>query len=84
MIASFAFEESSVLRTAIYDPADRILRLTFRTGAAYDYEDVPEDIFRRLITAESAGAFYNLEIKSHFTARPVQPKAPPGTAPSSG
>lgn len=67
--------ESSVLASAGYDAKLRVLELEFHSGAIYRYLDVPEDIFRSLIAAESKGQFFSASIRNKFRSERVKPKA---------
>lgn len=67
--------ESSVLASAGYDAQRRLLELEFHSGAIYRYLDVPEDIFRSLIAAESKGQFFSASIRNKFRSERVKPKA---------
>ena len=58
--------EQDVQSTAIlhvgYDTDSHILSITFANGAVYDYPDMTEDQYHRLVTAESVGKYYNKSI----------------------
>ena len=57
------FPGSSVLRWAAYDEDAQELFTALRTGRTYVYREVQASTFDRLLTADSAGKFYNLHIK---------------------
>lgn len=40
------------------------LRITFNSGTSYDYQNIPESLFRELLVAESVGSFFTRNIKS--------------------
>ena len=67
--------ESSVLVSAGYDSGKRLLELEFHSGAIYRYLEVPEEIYRRLLAAESKGQFFGANIRDKF--RSVRIKARP-------
>ena len=48
------FPDSSVIRTADYDPEARTLDVTFKSGRRYSYFGVPDWEFDGLVTATSA------------------------------
>ena len=50
--------ESSMLRSAGYDPERSILELEFNNGRIYRYFGVPPEIFDELMTAESKGRYF--------------------------
>ncbi|MEA3004699.1 MAG: hypothetical protein QOH81_3487 [Sphingomonadales bacterium] len=58
--------ESSAVERARYHPESATLDIWYRGGGRYSYFDVPEDIYRALREAPSAGEFVNLEIKPNF------------------
>lgn len=58
---------SSSIASITYDPDDGLLEIELRrTGHLYDYFDVPRDIYRALMNAESKGAFVNRILKPNF------------------
>lgn len=62
-----AFVQSSALRQLSYDGATHTLRATFRdSGRTYLYHDVPQEIYDRLIFADSIGAYFNTNIRDHY------------------
>jgi hypothetical protein len=70
-------KESSSIAAAAYDPARRILRVTFTPGRAahrggsYEYLEVPEDVVEEFLKAPSLGQFVNWQIKPHYEYRKV-------------
>lgn len=74
---------SSVIRRFRYDEAARRLRLTFVSGAVYDYDDVPPDVAEGLAQAPSQGRFFGLRVRDRYAHRRVfsargSSDAPPG------
>ncbi|WP_041320577.1 KTSC domain-containing protein [Hyphomicrobium denitrificans] len=57
------FPNSSAIRSADYDPDALTLDVTFTTGRAYTYFDVPEWKYDGLIAAPSAGEYFNTYIR---------------------
>lgn len=56
--------DSGAIAAVGYDPERRELLVTWRgSGDTYAYADVAEFTYRRLLRAESPGAFVNKEIK---------------------
>jgi len=51
--------DSSALEAVTYDETNRTLDVEFREGHSYRYMHVPEFVYRALLNAESAGAFWN-------------------------
>jgi len=62
---------SSAITAVKYDAENRTLDIEFREGHSYRYMHVPEFVYRELLKAESAGAFWNA-IKNHFEYEKVE------------
>lgn len=58
--------ESSMIEGHGYDAARKCLRVTFKGGKSYDYDDVPPELHASLLKAESAGKFINAHIARRF------------------
>ena len=61
--------ESTTLSAGAYDPRQLQLWLTFRNGAVYRYDGVPSEVYERLLTASSKGAYFNKSIRARFPFR---------------
>ena len=61
-----AFTNSSALDRAEYDTQTCVLDLWYRGGDRYSYFMVPRRIYDALISAPSAGAFVNQQIKPRY------------------
>jgi len=57
--------DSEAIAAVRYDEKKRTLDVEFRDGDIYCYSHVPEFVYRELLKAESAGAFWNA-IKDQF------------------
>ena len=59
---------SSTIASAGYDEPSRTLRIEFKNGSAYEYFDVPVEVFRTLVDpgAGSAGRFFSSSIKGIY------------------
>lgn len=64
-------DSTAIARTG-YSGAKRILRLEYRNGRIYDYFDVPPEIYKEMLSADSAGEFVNLEIKPNYDYSEVE------------
>ena len=64
--------ESSVLASAGYDVETQLLEIEFHSGAIYRYLEVPEEIYRRLLAAESKGHFFGANIRDKFRSERVK------------
>ncbi len=62
-----AYVQSSALLQLAYDEAAHTLRATFReSGRTYLYRGVPQELYDRLIFADSIGAYFNAHVRDHF------------------
>jgi KTSC domain len=57
---------SSVIKYFRYDVASRRLRISFKSGIAYDYKNFPEELYKDLRNAFSKGKFLNEKIKGKY------------------
>jgi hypothetical protein len=57
---------SSTLRSADYDRDARTMQLEFTSGEVYRYFEVPEERFRSLVGADSAGRYFASHIRDAF------------------
>ena len=62
---------SAVVRSVLYDREAKRLWILFPGNTVYAYESVPEARFAALITAESAGAYFQTHIRNQYAARRV-------------
>lgn len=64
-------ESSNIVRTQ-YDTADKKMICEFKTGVAYEYEDVPHSVYTQFRLSESQGKFFNSEISRKFKFKKVE------------
>ena len=65
--------DSSNLRSASYDPVTKKLLIEFeRTGAKYEYLDVPQSVYKNLLKAESHGEHHANSISSKYKFKKVK------------
>jgi hypothetical protein len=57
---------SSVIRSYHYDSNRQRLRITYLSGAIYEYEGVPPEVYQAMKAHQSKGTFLNREIKGHY------------------
>lgn len=62
---------STMMTSAGYVPATRVLEVEFATGAVYQYFEVPLDLYRDLLDAPSQGRFYHSRIRGVFDCHRV-------------
>jgi len=60
------FPTSTHIARIQYNPDNARLRVEFRSGSTYEYEDVPYDVVNGFIEAESAGKYFNAHVKSKY------------------
>ncbi len=58
--------ESRAISRIGYDPETKRLLVTFRSGDAYAYFDVPAALFAAFRAAESRGRFFQAHIRDHY------------------
>lgn len=57
---------SSVIASVGYDDRSKILEVEFLTGFVYQYYDVPKRTHDALMTAKSAGSYFNRFIRDKY------------------
>lgn len=62
---------SSVIASAGYDRASKILALEFRQGSIYQYFSVPDRVYAELMTAPSKGKYFHARIKGRYRFKRV-------------
>ena len=58
---------SSNLSSVGYDPSTKTLEIEFNNGGIYQYDNVPQSVFRDLMNASSHGKYFNAYIKGVYT-----------------
>ena len=58
--------QSSNLRAVGYDPEMRVLLVQFRSGATYEYDDVPQTVYEGLLGAQSKGRYVAQNVKGQY------------------
>jgi KTSC domain len=66
---------SSVLPDVKYDRRSRTLDLRFVTGRTFRYSDIPPEVYERLMSANSKGAFFNTHIRDEYAYRELSVEA---------
>jgi hypothetical protein len=66
--------ESSNIKLASYNPESETLSISFKNGSTYDYLNVPFDVFKGLIKADSAGKYFYQHIRDEFVFRKEEKK----------
>jgi len=70
---------SSVIRSFAYEAAERRLDVTFVSGRAYAYFEVPPETYEAMRLSFAKGEFFNAHIRDRFRfeSREREPAAPP-------
>jgi hypothetical protein len=63
--------ESSNLVKTEYDVETKKLVAEFKSGAKYEYDEVPHNIYTKFRMAESQGKFFNAEISKTYKYKRV-------------
>lgn len=66
---------SSVIRGFSYDPAQRVLTVTFVSGRVYRYENVQADVVSSFRNASSKGEFFNARIRDRYAFSEIRQSA---------
>ena len=64
--------ESTTVRSVGYQRRSRVLEIEFRSGAVYQYVDVPATVYEEFWKAESKGKYFNGEIRDEYAFVRVQ------------
>ena len=59
--------KSSSIRSAGYDPKTGKLEVEFMRGTVYSYFGVPQSVYDGLLAAESAGKYFQCNIRNNYT-----------------
>lgn len=60
---------SSTISQVGYDSSSQILAVKFKTGAVYEYLEVPQEIYNFVINSDSVGKALNAEVKGVYEYR---------------
>lgn len=55
-----------------YEQKSQMLQVEFIAGAIYQYDRVPETVYRRFMDADSHGRFFEGNIKGRYSYRKVR------------
>jgi hypothetical protein len=65
--------QSSMLAAQGYDPNTQTLAVKFNTGATFHYEGVSQEVADGLAGADSAGKYFNANIRGKFEPKKIEP-----------
>lgn len=60
---------SSAIDRVGYDEDDETLEIEFQHGGVYEYFDVPEEVYRDLLTAGSRGRYFHENVRGNYEYR---------------
>lgn len=60
---------SGALASYGYSPSKSLLVVTFNSGATWEYEGVPAELFEQMQSAGSAGKFFHGSVRNKFTGK---------------
>lgn len=60
-----------MIRSVGYDSSRSLLEIEFASRKIYRYDNVPEDVFQRLLSAGSKGHYFEEEIEGRYQYRRV-------------
>lgn len=63
--------KSSNIREVGYDKDSRILEILFVDGGLYHYFEVPESVYRGILSAPSAGKYFHAHIRDRYRCKRV-------------
>lgn len=64
--------QSSNLASVGYDDEHGVLEVEFHNGRVYEYYLVPEDVYRGLVNALSAGEYFASYVRDQYRFRRIQ------------
>lgn len=65
--------ESSAIAAVGYSKRLHALEIEFRNGLIYRYEDVPAELYRDLLSAESKARYYDQNVRGKYHCVRVKP-----------
>lgn len=65
--ANFVTVTSEAIARLAYDAAQCVLIVHFQSDNYYAYEDVPADVYRALLKANSIGGFFHASIREQYS-----------------
>ncbi|AXY77621.1 KTSC domain-containing protein [Paraflavitalea soli] len=58
---------STVIAHIEYDPVQELLKIAFRSGSIYEYQQVPETVYAAMKQYREKGVYLNKFIKGKYT-----------------
>lgn len=67
---------SSNIKAVGYDPSTNVLEVEFSSGTIYQYADVPAQVYKDLMEAESVGRYFAANVRNVYAAHREPDKKP--------
>ena len=64
--------ESSNILSSVYNTDNKELKVSFKGGRTYIYDEVPHKIFTKLRMSDSQGKFFNQNISRNYKYKEVK------------
>jgi len=61
-------KDSSVIKALAWDSEDQTLVINFLTNSVWAYFNVPKNVFKNLLKADSLGSFFNKNIRNTYSS----------------
>jgi KTSC domain len=65
------YVESSMITSFGFDPSISTLEIEFKSGAVWQYFDIPESVYYEMKSASSCGKFFHESIKGQYAESQV-------------
>ena len=62
---------SSTISSIAYDTNDSTLQIRFRRGGVFNFFNVPDHVWRGLMTAHSHGQYFHSHIRDRYDCRKI-------------
>jgi hypothetical protein len=63
--------ESSMIHAIGYDAEQQLLEIVFNTGRTYQYLEVPPEVYKELMKAESKGRYFLANVRDMYPYQPA-------------
>lgn len=64
--------ESSNIKSIVYQPALKVLQVSFKNGRIYWYYNVPREVYDNFASASSKGQYFWSTVKDKFTYKRIK------------
>lgn len=64
--------QSSVIQDTHYNLDTKKLTIKFTTNRIYEYDNVPREVYRNMLTAKSMGSYFYYNIRTTFSYKKVK------------